>query len=72
MKIKLSYIIKHEKEIEISAEEYCKLRANFSYGAFFPSESRERRVSIVDGIDELDSFLFAKHEGKLGCEKPGR
>lgn len=62
MKIKLGYIIEHEKEIEISAEEYCYLRANYNYnyGKFFPNEAKERRITIVDGIDELNAFLYEK------------
>lgn len=58
MKIKLSYIIEHEKEIEISAEDYCDLRANYNYKNFFPSKARERRITIVDGIDELNALLY--------------
>lgn len=62
MKIKLSYTIEHEKEIEISAEEYCYLRTNYNYNYnnFFPKEAQERRIFIVDGIDELNDFIYEK------------
>ena len=63
MKVKLTYIIKQEIiALDMSPQEYCNLRADFNYGNYFPKESCERNIEIMDKESghELEDFFFKK------------
>lgn len=64
MKVKLTYFLKHEIELEMPPEEYCKLRADSKYNGYFQEESVDRGLKIdVEGFDRLDEY-FGEKEGK--------
>ena len=63
MKIKVSYKIKQEKEIEMTPEEYCVFRANFSsWGHLFPEKSWDMDIEIADekSKQELERYFWEK------------
>ena len=65
MKVKISYVMPVEKEIEMTPAEYCQLHASFNYknNFYFPVESMSRDLSIdKEAEKELWKFFQEKNE----------
>jgi hypothetical protein len=67
MKVKITYLLPVEKEIEMSPVDYCKLHASENYilngERVFPEDSIEREVSLSpEARKELNHFLFTKNK----------
>lgn len=61
MKVRLVYCIEFEKEVEMSAEEYCNLHADLTYGGFFPANAFARETQIdFDAARELEDFFHSR------------
>ena len=62
MKITVDYLIRVEKDIEVTPEEYCQIHANHkSRPDIFPDDCFDVNVSYgVDGLRELEDYLTRK------------
>lgn len=61
MKVTLKYVIYHEDVIEMTPQEYCRLRANSEYklGEYFPAGAKATEVCInEDGVRELNNYFY--------------
>ena len=63
MKVKISYIIKKERIINVTPEEYFNLRANLSNSQYFPKEARDRDINITN---EAENELWGYWDMKKG------
>ena len=63
MKIKVDYLIRVKKDMEVTPEEYCQIYANYkSRPDIFPNDCFDVNVSYgEDGIRELEDY-FAKKD----------
>lgn len=67
MKVKICYEIDVNKEIEMTPEEYCNLRANHSSRPdIFPENCRHPTTSIDEKEkQELEEYLYDKEQKKI-------
>ena len=67
MKIKVSYYIPVEKEIEMTPEQYCNFHADGTLNGkkVIPENAiREETFLTEEAQEELDSFLFENSKSK--------
>lgn len=67
MKVKVTYLLPVEKEIEMSPVDYCKLHASYNYALngerVFPEDSIDRKIELSpEAKKELNHFLFTKNK----------
>lgn len=67
MKVKITYLLPVEKEIEMSPVDYCKLRASYNYvlngERVFPEYSLDRKIELSPkAIRELNHFFLTKNK----------
>ena len=67
MKVKVTYLLPVEKEIEMSPADYCKLHASYNYvlngERVFPEDSIDRKVELSPkAIRELNHFFLTKNK----------
>ena len=62
MKIKVDYLIRVKKDMEVTPEEYCQIYANYkSRPDIFPKDCFDVNVSYgEDGIRELEDYFARK------------
>ena len=61
MKVKLSYVLPYEKEVEMTPEEYCYFRSGKTWGNYFPENSSSQEFYLSDEArKELDDWLYSK------------
>ena len=58
MKVKISYIMRVEKVVEMTPEKYCYLRADHADPQYFPPEARETEMSPYGKEDESELLDF--------------
>ena len=60
MKVKISYIMRVEKVVEMTPEQYCYLRADHADPKYFPLEARETDMRPYSEKDEseLTDYFF--------------
>lgn len=56
MKVKISYIVKTEKIVDMTPEEYCYLRADLADPKYYPPEARDKGIAPAD--DKAESELL--------------
>lgn len=66
MKVKITYLLPVEEEIEMSPVDYCKMRASYNYALngkrVFPEGSIEREIILSpEAKKELNHFFFTKN-----------
>lgn len=65
MKVKLSYTIPYEKEIEMTPEEYCQFRSGKTRGNYFPKNSLSQEYHLSDEArKELNNWLYSRAKGR--------
>lgn len=67
MKVKVTYLMPVEKEIEMSPADYCELHASYNYALngerVFPEDSIDRKVELSPkAIRELNHFFLTKNK----------
>ena len=67
MKVKVTYLLPVEKEIEMSPADYCKLHASANYvlngERVFPEDSIDRKLELSPkAIRELNHFFLTKNK----------
>lgn len=61
MKVKLSYVIPYEKEIEMTPEEYCQFRSGKTRRNYFPENSSSQESYLSDEAkEELNDWLYSR------------
>lgn len=61
MKVKLSYTIPFEKEIEMTPEEYCQFRSGKTRENYFPKNSSSQEYHLSDEArKELNNWLYSR------------
>ena len=60
MKVKISYIMRVERVVEMTPEKYCYLRADHADPRYFPPEARETEMRPYSEKDEseLTDYFF--------------
>lgn len=60
MKVKISYIVKTEKIVDMTPEEYCYLRADLADPKYYPLGARDKGIAPADdkAESELLDFFF--------------
>lgn len=67
MKVKVTYLMPVEKEIEMSPVDYCNLHASENYvlngERVFPEDSIDRKIELSPkAIRELNHFFLTKNK----------